>query len=603
MRIPDRNLAGWSSEVVAQCLASRDQRIQRGAMYRNLYLTGDAGGDPQIYPRTYSFIDNLSSFLYSPVELKFGIEHYGMSSASERAKGRCAASEMHKYLRRGNVDTEIEDAVTWSLVKGKAIIQTLWGEEGFEPYLIQPEMFGVLREDIDSLDRQEAFVHTAYFTKSRFAEMVANRPDRNDVMKKVQKYIKTERAGNAADANNKLKQVIIGGINPYQQAGSAKAAKTRGMVDWLGGPSPTLSPEVLQGLIRIDELWIVDDEREDYTTIQLVGDDIILIGENTHRNIFADMFDPENKEKSPKANPNNPLTGHHPFNEICPNRLTGYFWGRSEICNIALLQECINQRIDGINNILRRQENPPRAFIGGSAPNQNQYNKLNKAGGYMALSEPNAKIQTLAPELPSDMWVSLHEYENMFDQMAGFTPTMSGRGEAGVRAQSQAETLVKMASPRFKDRALIVERQVEGIGGKALDMLKAKVAEPLTAWVMPKDENIESSVPLLNELDTPPVKGMKPIQFTFHDLGDECRVIVDSHSSSPAFSGETRALMFDLFKLGLAKGETLLQHTQPPGAETMIEDLHEKEIAAAQFAQQHPEIAAEQEAKAAKNKK
>lgn len=604
MRLPSRNIGGWSQDIIKQCMASRDLRIQRGSLYRNIYLTGDERGEPQIYPRTYAFIDNLSSFLYSPVELRFAIQRYGMSTSVEKAKAKTASAELHKRLRRGNVDTEIEDAVTWSLVKGKCFVQLLWSEEGFEPYIVQPEMMGVLREDIESLDRQEAFTNTVYLTPSRFAEMISNRSDRNEIMQKVRKYAQTTAAGGDPDTNNKLKAVIIGGINPFVASSSPKAGtKGRGMVDWLSGPSADLSPEVLASLIRFDELWVWDDDRDDYTTIQTVGEDVVLSGEITRRNIFADMFDPDNKEKSPKANPENPLAGKHPFLEICPNRLTGYFWGRSEICNVALLQESINQRIDGINQLLRRQEDPPRWFSGGGPPNQNKYNQLRKPGGYLVENNPQAKMQDLAPQLPPGLWESLREYEAMFDQMAGFTPTMSGRGESGVRATSHAETLVKTASPRFKDRALIVERQVEAIGSLALDMLKAKVPDKLVGWAMPNDKSFEASVTQPDELDPPPVPGMKPVEFTFHDLDDSCKVVVDSHSSSPAFSGETRGLLFDLFKLGLASGEEVLAHVHPPGGAEMIEDLIAAKIAKEQFAAEHPEEALEASKKGSKKKK
>lgn len=603
MYVPKKNTAGWAHEIISQCIVSRNERLQRGAMYRNIYLTGDENGEPQTYPRTFSFIDNLSSFLYSPVELRFGIEQYGYATAAQRAKSSAAASELHKHIRRGDVDTEIEEAVTWSLVKGKSFIKLLWTDDGFEPYIVQPEMMGVLREDIDSLPRQEAFVHSSFYTKGAFAEIIQNHPDRDELMKKAARYMKTESGGDSPESANRMKQVILGGLSPYQKAGAIDAGKSRGVVDWLGGPSPNLSPEVLASLIRLDELWVKDSERDDYTTIQVVGDDILLAGGDTHRNIFADMFDPENKERAPKGNPKNPLSGRTPFVEICPNRMQGYFWGRSEICNIALLQLSINSRINGINNILRRQEDPPRFFSGGGPPNQNAYNKLNKPGGYLVDQNPNAKPQTLAPEMPSDLFVSLHEYEQMFDQMAGFTPTMSGRGESGVRSQAHSETLVRTSSPRFKDRALLIERQVEEIGGLAFDILRAKIETPLVAWVMPKDETIEASIPLPNELEEPPIKGMKPIQFTFHDLGGDAKVVVDSHSSSPAFSQETKSLMFDLYKIGAVDAESVVSHTHPPGQDKIIEDLKRKEIDKQQFAADHPEIAAEEEEKASKKKK
>ena len=100
MKIPSTGVEKWAANLISQCCASRDERVQRGAMYRNMYLTGSEDGEPAVYPKTFAYIDNLSSYLYSPVELRFGIEKYGSSTAADRAKASAAASELHRYLRK-----------------------------------------------------------------------------------------------------------------------------------------------------------------------------------------------------------------------------------------------------------------------------------------------------------------------------------------------------------------------------------------------------------------------------------------------------------------------------------------------------------------------
>lgn len=592
MRIPSRQKAGFCKEIIDDCSASLKDRIQRGAMYRNIYLTGDQNGDPQMYPKTFAYIDNLSSYLYSPVELRFNIEQYGYASAADSAMCHSAASELHRKMRQGGVDTKMEGAVTWSLVKGKSFVKLLWGDDGFEPYIVQPELMGVLREDIDSLDRQEAFFHSTYYTPDRFKELVRIHPDKEAILRKVKKFLSAS-AEDSPNRDNSIKQVILGGMNPYQAA-SNNSTKNKGIVDWLGGPAPYLSAQLLKSLIRVDELWIWDDARDDYTTVQIV-DDVIIYGNDRHTNIFADMFDPDNKEKNTPTDKDNPLSGHHPFIEICPNELDGYFWGRSEICNVAMLQNGMNVRIKGIGDIMRRQEDPPRLFSGSSAITQRQYSAVKKPGGYLTDSNPNAKMTSLAPEMPAHIFESLHEYERMFDEMAGFSPTMQGRGDSGVRAGGHAETLTRNSSPRFKDRALIVERQVEALGGLALDMLKAKVGTEQVAWVDKKHLGIWEKINPAGWFDE--IKGMKPIPYLFSQLPDNSKVVVDSHSSSPAFSHDTRELLFSLFKAGAVKPEKLVEHTNPPGEDSMIQDIKEAEIAKAEFAAAHPEEAAKSSGK------
>lgn len=586
MRIPGRNIAAFAKELIDQCGVSREARIERGQMYRNLFLTGDEGGDPATYPRTYAYIDNLSSYLYSPVELRFLIEFYGQASPADRAKGRAVSSDLHRRFRQCGLDTEIEEAVTWGLVKGKTFIKLLWNKWGFEPLLIQPEMMGVLDESKASLDKQEAFCHTVYISPSQFDGLIEFHPDRADLAKKVRRYANPRKGAEETQGNQMLRQVIVGGLYPYQTAGTG-GTKPRGMVDWLSGPVPTLAPDVVASLIRLDELWVWDDAQDDWTTIQMVGEDCVIEGKTMHRNIFADALGTDLK----LDHTSNPLNGHHPFNEICPNPLNGYFWGRSELCNVALLQQTLNARINGINMLLRLQEKPPRFASGTTALNQNALAKLNKPGGYLTDSNPNAKITSLAPELPPGLYESLHESERMFDHMAGTPPILQGRGEGSVRSQGHADTLTRNASPRFKDRALLIERQIESIGGLGLDMCKAHVPTKLTGWVKPSDASIETELNHGDEIEQAPAPGMKPIEFTYSDLGKDCAVRVDAHSASPAFAHESKQFLFDLVKIGAATPEQLITHLHPPGEDEMVTDLERAAIDKAKMMAQNPELA------------
>lgn len=185
--------------------------------------------------------------------------------------------------------------------------------------------------------------------------------------------------------------------------------------------------------------------------------------------------------------------------------------------------------------------------------------------------------------------MSLHEIEGMFDAVAGTPPVLQGRGESGVRAQGHAETLVRTASPRFKDRALAVERQVEELGGLALDVLKAQWVRPMVAWVPGNVQSIETALPPTYELEEAPVQGSKAIEFMFRQL-PECKVTVDSHSSSPAFSHEARELAFALAKAGAVGPEALVELVHPPHESSLIGDIERREQQKAALVAQHPEL-------------
>ncbi len=582
------SLGRWANEIINECSASRPSRILNGSAFKNLYLTGDEQSDPATYNKTFAYIDNLSSYLYSPVNLRFGIEFFRGAGPVDRALGRASEAELNSWIRASNLDTKLESAVTWALVKGKCVIKLVWGEDGLEPYLVQPEQMGVLQEDISSLDRQQAFFHSSFLTPSQLRLMIQGHPEAAAIERAA--IAQTGKAKDDAGYGNVLKQVVLGGLNPYQAAGTNTTTQNKGVVNWLNAPYPYLAPEVLTSLIRLDELWIKDDDREgDWTTIQVVGDSVVF-GREQHRNLFADPLDFANKKRNLPPDPTNPLRGYHGFIEICPNEMDGYFWGRSELCNVALLQKSMNQRINGINKLLRLQENPPRALMGGTDIGQKKISQSRKPGGWLAEPNPNAKIQSLAPDLPENLWLDLKELEKMFDQMAGFPPVMQGLGDSGVRSADHAETLVSTASPRFKNRALVVERQVGSAGALVLDVLKAKIAEPMTAWLLPKDLP-KTYVELTDFMTEPPAPDMKPLQFLLSQFKGNYKVVVDSHSSSPAFAAETRQLLFALAKAGAVSKEQLITHTNPPGADEMIADNERKDIEQGKLIAQHPELA------------
>lgn len=607
MYIPRSKIGDWAKSLVDECSASLTKRVDRGIAMRNLYLTGDDGGDSQIYNKCFSHIETLSSQIYSPVELRFKIDYYGFASAVEKAKAYTATNELYSNVRSSDSDILFGDGVTWSLVKGKAFIKLLYGKQGLEPYVIQPEMMGVKREDITSLDKQEAFFQSTYYTPEAFFHFLSNNEDQEEIFKKVGKYYASSEGSPVRDSENTMKRIILSGLYPVGSSdASSPSAGSRNLVDWMGSPAPTFSPDILQSLIRLDELWVRDDEREDWTTIQIVGDNVIE-GKTRHRNIFADSYDPDNKERSIKADDDNPLSGHHPYIEICANPLEGYFWGRPELCNVGLVQESLNKRVNGIGALLRRQEDPNYLFTGISSSAKDIMAKIKKPGGHLVEQNPGATAKALQTDLPEGLFKTLHEYIEMFDDMSGTTSTLSGEGTSGVRSANHADTLVRMGSPRIKKTALRIERQLETFGGLALDILKAKTAKEMTAWVMPKDIKTSKIAAIFakfseEEFDDAPVAGMKPVKFLLNQLSHDCKVTVDSHSSSPVFSQEAKELMFSLFKAGAASPESLIEHTNPPGADSMIQDLRAAEVAKEMFAEQHPEIAAQAEEKA-KNKK
>ena len=160
----------------------------------------------------------------------------------------------------------------------------------------------------------------------------------------------------------------------------------------------------------------------------------------------------------------------------------------------------------------------------------------------------------------------------VFEEAGGFTSMTSGQGEAGVRSGAQAQTLLKTSSPRLRDRALIVEDQCAKLGDLCLKTSQVKDAR---VFSQPKSKGIFGKV---ND-------------FMLSQLPDDVQVSVDSHTSSPAFSGDNQQLAFALAARGAIDGEALIKMTHPPYQDELVLAYRDREEQRAAFLQQHPELA------------
>jgi hypothetical protein len=569
MRIPNSKLERFVREVADECFASQGLRLQRGDFYKNYYLSGSENGDnAAIFNKTFSYIDDLESLMYSPVSLKFQLGDPDIPNVLNKVKNHAAATHLRNMARQSDIDSLLSSAVTWSLVKGKAFTKILYKGKGLSGELVQPEAIGVLRENHHSLDAgMDAFAHRMFITRYEFNRMIAGHPDEEILKKRARSYMRAGAQTN--EGGRPHMQVTTGAMQPFRGTSNAIPNATN-TVDWLTAPQPYLTPQMQDALLPLDEVWIWDDKRNNWATFQLIGDNMMILGKYQIINAFS---------WNTSSQADNPiLEGKHPFAEFCPNPLDGYFWGKSEIFHVWLLQEAINARINGINKLLRQQEDPPTKFIGGTMPNQNTLAKFRKAGGYWADSNPNAKVENLPPQIPPLLFETLHEYERMFDELGGLPPIARGRGDAGVRSQGHAETLIRMFSPRFKDRALLIERDVESVGSIMLDLAKAHVADKLTAWV-PQDQAGMETIPVPNPLVVPPSPGMVPVYFQYADLADDAHLTVQSHSSSPAFLAEAKSLVFDLFKIQAMTAEDVVETVDAPNPDDLISSIHRRDAA------------------------
>jgi hypothetical protein len=568
-------------------MSSRPSRQNRGTFFESYATAGSADASaPAMFNKTYAALDDLESLLFSPVSLRFAITDPDLPNIVNESKGRVAASRIRKYCRQTDADNLISQAVGISLRKGLGLIKTNVVNKEFSNQLVQPENFGVLHENHCRLDADmEAFAHRMLITPAQFRNLIKGRPDEADLKERAKSHMQGL-TGGMRDASGSAMNIVTGGLYPFQTGGAGLPNQSRGIVDWMSQPKANIDPTVESSMLEMDELWVWDDKRGDWATFQIIGDNILLGGKYQITSAFS--YNTHARQTDPT------LKGNHPFSIFCANPAPDYFWGVSEITRLILLQEAINSRITGINKMLRKQEEPATKFVGSTGVNQQALSRFNKPGGYWTDSNPNAKIERDNVQIPEALWHSLHEYERMFDEMMGLPPIAKGQGEQGVRSGAHADTLIRMFSPRFKDRALLVERDVEKFGALMLDLARAHIDQKMIAWVPKESAGFENSSPEGEEaLLIPPAKGLVAVTFTFADLPDDVSLTVDSHSSSPAFSQDAKELAFNLQRIGAMSPAQLVDHVDVSDPDDLRANIMRREVARAEAAAKEQELKAQ----------
>jgi hypothetical protein len=551
LKIPQKGLNEWVDELIQECRQSSEQRRDLIRMYRSYYYTGTSDGTVAIYNRCYPHVERLGAFLYSPTDVRFDIEFDETEEEATHAMGHAGARYLNRHFHRRNLDLNFADAVNGGLIDGCNILKSVWGHDGLEGWVIRPQFFGVLREDIDDLDRQEAFVHSTYMTPTAFERTIWEHPERKKIMEQIKSGSQNQKEQDEFD-NDYFHQIIVGGTQPV----STTTSSGSGMVGIVGVPTPVLDAKVATSLVRLDELWVQDQERQDYTTIRRVNPNIIIEGNDRRRNLCG-LTDTLGK--------NSEMKGFHPFVKVCPNNVEGFFWGQSEIAMIYRLQDSLNEQHRNIRRLQALRSDPPRSATGFAGMNLEKYKAFKRPGGFVSEENPTAKMTEHTPEIPPEIFTFFDKTIEMFDDVAGFTGMLKGEGEQGVRSNAQAQAMSRNASPRMRDRSLLVERQCAEWGEFNFRMLQAKDAE-------------------VQALDK------KGGSFVLSQLPDDAKVVVDSHTSSPVYQEDAERKAFLLQKAGAIDAADLIMLTHPPHEDILRSRAKEREEAQQKLIQQHPEL-------------
>lgn len=526
-------------EVKDACRASAPQRAALCRAQSLRIETGRATGVRSLINLLYAHIDRTASHLFSPVDLRFILDFEAHYPANILSQAETAARVITREWERKDMDVTFGEGVKVSLKYGAAILKQMWGHSGLECSLLMPWQFGVYREDTNNLEDQEAVCESGLMTLEETWRRISHLPNADNMFRAIRAHARKQGADPVTSSffHNVLSTSILNtSLESVKQQPGGVVQLASDMS--IGVPTP----EVNLDLVPYHEMYIKDDSIEDYVSVLLIEPDILVSPYYKRVNMFA------------------PQT--QPYSLIQANREEGNFWGRSEIADLSELQELLGTLYDDAKRLMGLQVDKVLAFSGGEGISDEKYQEFRSAG-FVDLG-PGGSVTDLTPAMPPQLFQFMEIVRQSMEEVSGFNNIMSGQGEAGVRAGVHAETLTRMASPRMRDRSLLVERQCAAAADKTLSLLAVK-----TDHVYHTDTNEA---------------------FLLHNLPEDRRVTVDSHSTSPIFAEDHKDLIGFGLKAGFLGGDSAIELLPYPQKDLLKQRYKQMQEARQKMIQEHPEI-------------
>lgn len=555
MRLPDdeKKLVSWALDTIAICRVSQAMRASAYRSYGQWIETGRANGGLGTANLLSAHLDRLQAHVFSPTDLNFNIDFENHYDAIRLQQAGVAARVLTREWERRNIDTTFAEGVKEGLKYGasipKLLIQPVHTSDGAQYSmscrLVSPWNFGVYNEGVNGLGDQEAMCETVYISRHEVWRRIAHLDGAEHLFKTIIAASNQDSGGSTQPgAMHQVLSTAILNVNLQ----NATTPMPGGIVQLSNDPNyATLGPMIAADLIPMHELWVKDDTRGgDYTTIQIIEPNILVAPRMKRTNLFC----PDTL----------------PYGLIQPNTLPGYFWGRSEIVDLLMLQQTMNDTLDNTQRLYQAQFDKILGFTGFEGLNDEAYDQM-RAGGYISLPQ-GSDVKDMTPRLPEQALTYIQLIETLFDRVAGFPNVLSGKGDAGVRSGSHSDVLSRMASPRLRNTALILERQCATLADQTLAAMQAKDARKF--WIgADSDEGTD---------------------FLLDQLPEDRRVAVDSHSSSPVYIEDHQQLVAFGLKAEIVDGESAIEMLPFQNKDVLKQRYKAREVAKAKMIQEHPEL-------------
>lgn len=547
------------AELTRQCLASRSERFEFYRTVRNYYLFGSADESGAPYNKIASTIETLSSFIYAPDAVRFAIHLGTTADDGDVYKTQPMSREISEQWRMSGTHLRFGVGARWSLVYGSMLMKVQWRRGIARTYLVEPHQFGVYREDVMDLTDQEAFCMCYTTTKSQLNADLFGNPRRDAVMAQVGKGVVSSSVDFGEGMSRLLLSNPVAGVQGSRAAtyGNAGGSIDQGLQG--GRAQYSYAPRVEAELIDMVELYVWNDELDDYQLVTIASPDVVVY--DRPQRIVG-------------------VAGMPHFAVIRPEmNLYDYFWGDSFAARLAWLQDWRTEDVDNIRNLQRKQSDPPISGTGMTGIAEEKLLALRRAGGRLSMSTPTAKVEVHSPKMPDQPFASLDNLDKMFDDTAGIGHILQGKGESGVRSKGQADLMARLGSSRPKARATVVEESAEDVATLMLRFVQEQ-----------SDQRFQ----------TEPPDGSEKLSFVAAQFTKDYEVKVDAHSSSPIFVEDRKHDAETLLEAHVIDRETFLEMYHPPNVQVLQKRL--KVIEAKEAAAQKAQAEAEKADKAGKEK-
>ncbi len=547
MRIPgdEKGIVKLAQELIEQCGVSMGSRGAAYKQYSQYIETGRDSGTLSLGNKLYAHVDRLASHLFCPTEARFTIDFDNVYPEKILKQAAHASRTVTRAFSRFNFDTSFSGAVSQSLGMGASFIKIVGKAEDITindksfshikdatARIVPPWLMGVENESKNAMTDQEAILEKCYLNKYDVWRRISHFPDADKLYQRI--------LGHGSKTNGPaLPSGFVQVLSTSQLSLSPSAANppnAGGIVQITGDPAfATVGPQMLAEQFPLHEIWVWDDARTDWLMIQLIEPDVLIAPRYKRVNEFC--------------------PGQFPYIKVQPNEVPGYFWGRSEIIDLLGLQTALSDSLDDFKRLIGVQYDKRLGFEGFDGDPAELYDDFRTAG--YVNGRAGSKVNDLTPELPPGALEYIRLILTMMEDVGGFGNILSGQGEAGVRAGNHAETLVKTASPRLRDRSLIVERNYAQVADTYLSYMEAK--DGTQYYYDPKD--VENSSYLLSQLP------------------DDRRVMVDSHSSSPIYQNDHNQLTAFGLNAGLVDGGDAIDMLNFPNSDELRRKWEAKQAA------------------------